>query len=111
MVQEHLEAKVAEVVNTHFHTDSVPQWWHTTDTVPMDIDGHEAYLRRFSKDRFGLSEAQVNLVMERMREAKRERTGGRESVRVPPTRAQEAEWEYVRKGMREYFEKRERTSK
>ena len=111
MVQEHLEAKVAEVVNTHFHPDSVPQWWHTTDTVPMDIDGHEAYLRRFSKDRFGLSEAQVNLVMERMREAKRERTGGRESVRVPPTRAQEAEWEYVRKGMREYFEKRERTSK
>ena len=49
-VQEHLEAKVAIVINTHVHPDSVPQWWYTTDTIPMDIDGHESYLRRFSKE-------------------------------------------------------------
>ena len=110
-VQEELEAKKAVAVSTHFHPDSVPQWWHTVDTIPMDILGHEAFLRRISRDRYGLSEAEVNLVMERMRAAKRARTGGREPVWTPPTEAEEAEWEYIRKGMQEYFEKSERTGK
>ena len=107
MVQEELEAMKAVAVSDHFHPDSVPQWWHTVDTIPMDIDGSEAHLRRIARDRYGLSEAEVNLVMERMRAAKRARTGGREPVRAPRTEAQEAEWEYKRKGMQEYFEKSE----
>ena len=100
-VQEQLEAKVAIVLDHHYHPDSVPQWWYSTDTVPMDIDGHEMQLRRVARLRHGLTAAEVDLVMESMRQARRERMRGREIVREEVqglTRAQQAE-------LRKAFEK------
>lgn len=74
-VQEKLEAEYMIARSLHFHPDS--GWWHTTDTVPMDIDGQEKHLRRIAAEQYGLTRAQVDEVVDRLRAAKRQRTGDR----------------------------------